>query len=80
LAAIDRKGGWLHEIGPRLANDSQATADSLIKEAFLRTLSREPTAGEVERARSHLAEVGAAEGFQELLWVLLNSREFLTNH
>jgi hypothetical protein len=80
LAAIDRKGGWLHEISPRLANDFQAAADSLIKKAFLRTLSREPTASEIERARSHLVEVGAAEGFQELLWVLLNSREFLTNH
>ena len=25
-------------------------------------------------------EVAGVEGFQELLWALLNSREFLTNH
>jgi hypothetical protein len=81
LAAIERKGGWLHEISPRLAKRVPSENEALIKEAFLRTIGRGPTAREAERSTSHLAEVGnSVEGFQELLWVLLNSREFLTNH
>jgi hypothetical protein len=81
LAAIERKGGWLNEISPRLAKASTAESSTLVNEAYLRTLSRRPTPREVERCGAHFAEVGlAAEGFQELLWVLLNSREFLTNH
>jgi hypothetical protein len=81
LAAIEPKRGWVQEISPRLAKKMPGETDALIKEAFLRTLGREPTAREVERGAAHLAEVGnAIEGFQELLWALLNSREFLTNH
>jgi len=81
LAAIDRKGGWLNEIRPQLVSGSAGERAALVKEAFLRTLSRAPTAKEAQLSESHLAEVGdRAEGFQELVWALLNSREFLTNH
>jgi hypothetical protein len=81
VAAIGRKGGWLSEITPRLAGASVNERDALIQEAYLRTLSRPPALHEVERCKAHFDEVGSAvEGFQELLWVLLNSREFLTNH
>jgi len=85
LAALDRKEGWLHEIGVQIAKKSldekQLNVDKLIHEAFLRTVSRPPTASEVERGKSHLAQVrDPAEGLHELLWVLLNTREFLTNH
>ena len=81
LTSIDRKGGWLHEIGPRLSKNSRSESETLIREAFLRTVGRPPTAREAECSRTHLTEVhDSAEGFQELLWVLLNSREFLTNH
>ena len=81
LAAIDRKNGWLHEISSRLSKKMRGETDALIKEAFLRTVCRPPTAREAERCAAHLGDVSdPAEGFQELLWVLLNSREFLTNH
>jgi hypothetical protein len=81
LAAIDRKEGWLHEISPRLATASAGEIEGLIREAFLRTVSRLPTAAELERVQASLAAAGSpVEGFQELLWALLNSREFLTNH
>src|SRR5204863_6401023 len=49
LAAIDRKGGWLHEVSPRLAKNAAGERESLIREAFLRTVSRGPTAREGER-------------------------------
>jgi hypothetical protein len=83
LAAINRKSGWVHETAARLAkkprDDSDMTAR--IREAFLRTLSRPPTDAEVERSKRHLRQVGdPAEGLRELLWALLNTREFITNH
>ena len=70
LAAIDRKDGWLHEISARLAKASAASeTDALINEAFLRTLSRPPTAAEVERSAAHLGRGRRpAEGFHDLLW------------
>jgi hypothetical protein len=81
LAAIDRKNGWLQEIKPQLADGSPAMPGALVREAYLRTVSREPSVAEIERCAAHVAEVGdRVEGFQELLWSLLNSREFLTNH
>jgi hypothetical protein len=85
LAALERKDGWLHEVTTRPAKKSPETAGSdsiaFIQEAFLRTLSRRPTAKEIKRSQEHLSEAGnSAEGLHELLWALLNSREFLTNH
>jgi hypothetical protein len=85
LAAIDRKGGWLDEIRSRLANQTRSEAAAemgpMINEMFLRTVGRPPTAAEADRSASHLARVGdSREGLQELLWALLNTREFITNH
>ncbi len=80
--AIDRKGGWLHEIRARMAHaGAPVDTGTLIAEAFLRTLSRRPTATEIQRSREHLARAGdPMEGLRDLLWALLNTREFITNH
>jgi hypothetical protein len=79
LDAIDRKGGWLHEVRAKAA--TAVDPDALIDAAFLRTLSRRPTVAERERSRSHLSKAdNPAEGLRDLLWALLNSREFITNH
>jgi hypothetical protein len=55
--------------------------DAAIREVFLRTLSRPPTEQELELARK---EVNAAptpvDGVRDLLWAMLNTREFLVNH
>ena len=80
LAALDRKGGWLGEVRAAAAKAALDT-HALIVEAFLRTVSRPPTAAEVQRSAAHLARVGdPVEGLHELLWAMLNSREFITNH
>ena len=54
--------------------------EKVIREVFLRTVSRPPT--EVELANAH-ADVAAAkspvEGLRDLLWAMLNTREFLVN-
>lgn len=55
--------------------------DSLIQEAYLRSLSRHPTETELQRVRRHLKESkNTIEGLRDLMWVLLNTQEFLTNH
>lgn len=55
--------------------------EPLIREAFLRTLSRAPTAMELDRGRDHLADSeNIVEGLRDLMWALINTQEFLTNH
>jgi hypothetical protein len=82
LTAMNRKNGWLNEVHTRMAKDSgEKATEVLIKEAFLRTLSRPPTAAEMKRSKLHLEQTGnRAEWLHELLWALLNTREFVTNH
>ena len=58
-----------------------ANADDYIAQVFLRTVSRPPTATEFEKARADLAAANTpAEGVRELLWAMLNTREFMVNH
>jgi Protein of unknown function (DUF1553)/Protein of unknown function (DUF1549) len=53
----------------------------ITEELYLVTLSRPPRPDEVAKARDWiLAAPTQREGVQDLLWVLLNSREFLFNH
>lgn len=54
---------------------------TLIREAYLRTVSRPPTDEEVQRAKEHVLQSGdLAQGTRDLLWALLNTKEFLLNH
>jgi hypothetical protein len=55
----------------------------LIETAYLRTLSRRPTDSEISRSLRHFDESGQpslARGVRDLLWALLNSKEFILNH
>jgi hypothetical protein len=55
--------------------------DELINAAYLRTQNRAPSADELNQARSHIAETECTiEGLRDLMWALLNTQEFLTNH
>ncbi|MGE0375327.1 MAG: DUF1549 domain-containing protein [Planctomycetaceae bacterium] len=48
-------------------------------ELYLRVLSREPTAAELEICRHHIADIGnRTEAFEDIMWSLMNSSEFLT--
>ena len=55
--------------------------DKLINMTFLRTVSRMPSASELEMAR---ADIGSSPdkiwAVRDLLWALLNTKEFLVNH
>lgn len=79
LDAVERQGGWLDEVRRRIAKGEEVS--DIIDEAFLRTLSRPPTDTEAKRITAHLAQVSdPVEGLHDLLWSLLNMREFITNH
>lgn len=57
------------------------TPEALVEELYLVTLSRPPRAEEIDRAKHWISQAGSSkEGMQDLMWVLLNSREFLFNH
>jgi Protein of unknown function (DUF1553)/Protein of unknown function (DUF1549) len=54
--------------------------DALIKEMYLRTLSRTPTPSELDTSITYLQRGGRrAARAQDLLWALLNSKAFLYN-
>jgi hypothetical protein len=55
--------------------------DKVIGEVFLRTVSRPPNADEMQRARADLAAArNPVDGVRDLLWAMLNTREFVVNH
>ncbi|MBA4017738.1 MAG: hypothetical protein C0483_11240 [Pirellula sp.] len=58
-----------------------ADRDGLIEELYLRTVSRLPTADERARALQEVnASESTSEGMRQMLWVLLNTKEFILNH
>ncbi len=60
---------------------SQAPLPKVVEELYLATVSRPPKPKESEKALDWLKTAPSPkEGAQDLLWALLNSREFLFNH
>jgi hypothetical protein len=67
-----RAGSFL---GKLLVDESDDEAVAV--ELYLRTLSREPTADELSTCLAHVKSSGSrSEGFEDVLWALLNSAEF----
>ena len=63
------------------AEINSARIDQLIDEVFLRTVSRPSTGEEMQQARADIAKAGdSISGVRDLLWVMLNTREFTVNH
>jgi hypothetical protein len=55
--------------------------DPLIREVFLRTVSRPPREDEWKEARNVVASAnGTVDGIRTLLWTMLNTKEFIVNH
>jgi hypothetical protein len=53
--------------------------DDALQALYMRALARKPTAAELEKCRKHIKSVGSrAEGFEDILWALINSTEFQT--
>ncbi len=83
---IGRSDGWANELlrvnSPMDASKTtNAEMDRIIEEAYLRTLSRWPTAEERLDCRRHFNDAeNTYEALRDLLWALLNTHEFVTNH
>lgn len=55
--------------------------DAEIREAYLRTVSRPPKPEELQRARQYVLESERASvGMRDVVWALLNTKEFIVNH
>lgn len=69
------------EAAPPATPVSTSELPALVRQAYLRTLSRLPSDDEQQRAERHLAETNDLRaGTRDLLWALLNTKEFLLNH
>jgi hypothetical protein len=78
------------EMNDKIASDSgrvarlvkeKVPAQKVVEELYLAALARYPTAAEVSRATGHVAkQEDARKGYEDVLWALLNGREFLFNH
>jgi len=67
--------------GRPAAEPSPADLASIVRQAYLRTLSRPPTEAEAARAQAYFGETASVhEAARDLLWALLNTKEFLVNH
>ena len=71
----------LHGIGLARLLDTSKTDDQMLAELFLSTLTRLPTSKERQGALAAIRDAASRkEAFSDLLWALLNSREFLFSH
>lgn len=61
--------------------ESGASDDQILQEFYQATLTRLPDEGEQSFSLNHVANSESrAEGFADIVWALINSREFITNH
>jgi hypothetical protein len=59
----------------------QATDDEALEELFLATLTRSPTSDERAAAVASLStSADRRQAWSDMLWALINTREFITNH
>lgn len=72
------ESGWLKEVEQGIAAGKRANPKSLVQEAWLRTVSRLPSDHESARAVQHVeAADSIPDGLRDLLWALLNTKEYL---
>jgi hypothetical protein len=72
-------GSWVAEL--RKSKTKQIDTDKVISETFLRTVSRPPTQLEISEAKTDIAAAKTPiDGVRDLLWAMINTREFKVNH
>lgn len=70
---LDQPGGCLSRLLGSGLHDGQ-----IIEELYLATLCRSPSHEEINRLEIHVLESrNRREGFQDVLWALINSKEFM---
>ena len=72
--------GWIQQITALEAGGGEIDLVSTVRLAWLRTVNREPNQDELQRAQVHLSQAASiSEGIRDLLWALLNTKEFILN-
>ncbi len=62
-----------------LAKDKRPHAERL-RGLYLLALSREPEKEELEALAAHIKKKGDQAGYEDIVWALINTKEFLFNH
>lgn len=65
-----------------LSNDKEKTPEAKIRELYRWVYAREPNADELKVATTHLAkhEQNPKTAYEDIVWALINTKEFLFNH
>ncbi len=73
---VTDRSGYVAQAVSRFVDDA-----ALVEEFYLRTLTRFPDAEEVAAARKAIGQAKSRQqGAEDVLWALLNTKEFLYNH
>ena len=68
-------------IAARFATETSRSNEEKVTELYLRAFSRTPTPTELERSIAYLSgKSNSKESYEDLIWALANSKEFLFNH
>ena len=79
--AEDKEAVLSAKLNEQQGRPAEMKVDEVIQEVFLRTVSRLPKPEEMARAREDIAAAKEpVDGVRDLLWAMLNTREFLVNH
>lgn len=79
LRLLNRQDGWLKQIED--TSREKLDIKRLVESAYLRVLSRYPTTEEMDISKTHVTSLqSTSEGMRDLMWALLNTQEFITNH
>lgn len=80
---IERRGNWVDSLVQAKKSKSSEVMEKgrMIEVAYLRTLSRFPREEEKKRALEFLdSESDPVDAMKGLVWALINTKEFITNH
>ena len=72
---------WLADLDQAYSDGVDLDPNELIQQVWLRTVGRFPSNSEVIRAKEHLKTTQSPiEGIADLVWAMINTKEFLLNH
>lgn len=85
IAQMEKQLDELNASIAKAAEKTNETVDekvnSYITDAYLRTLSRYPTQNELTRSIAYVHDANdPVEGLGDVLWALINTKEFIVNH
>ncbi|OYW16858.1 MAG: hypothetical protein B7Z55_13705 [Planctomycetales bacterium 12-60-4] len=81
IAQAEAEAAKLRKVEAEPVQADETAIAGIVRLAYLRTVSREPTEAELGRSTSYFRETGDLKtGARDLLWALLNTKEFIVNH